>query len=46
LKNARDCGKTCIGVDGKYDLNLDRAPVLSIIIENNSGHGLPIAFGK
>ena len=46
LKNARDYGKICIGIDGKYDLNLERAPVLSVVIENNSGHGLPIAFGK
>ena len=46
LKNARDYGKICIGIDGKYDLNLDRAPVLSIVSENSSGHGLLIAFGK
>lgn len=46
LKNARDYGKICFGIDGKYDLNLDRAPVLSIVTENNAGHGLPIAFGK
>ncbi len=46
LKNARDYGRTCIGIDGKYDLNLDRAPILSIVVENNSHHGLPIAFGK
>ena len=46
LKNARDYGKICIGIDGKYDLNLDRASVLSVVSENNSGHGLPIAFGK
>ncbi|GBB97117.1 hypothetical protein RclHR1_02920002 [Rhizophagus clarus] len=41
LRNARDYGKICIGIDGKYDLNL---PVLSIVTENNTGGGLPIAF--
>ncbi|GBB93770.1 hypothetical protein RclHR1_22290001 [Rhizophagus clarus] len=35
LRNARDYGKICIGIDGKYDLNLDRAPVLSIVTENS-----------
>ncbi|CAB4392942.1 unnamed protein product [Rhizophagus irregularis] len=30
--------------DGKYDLNLDRAPVLSIVTENSAGCGLPVAF--
>jgi hypothetical protein len=46
LKNARDYGRICFGIDGKYDLNLDRAPALSIVAENKAGHGLPIAFGK
>jgi hypothetical protein len=46
LKNARNYGKICIGIDGKYDLNLDRAPVLSIVTENSAGCGLPVAFGK
>jgi len=45
LRNGRDFGKTCIGLDGKYDLNVDRAPVLSIVIENNAGCGTPLAFG-
>ncbi|CAB4495143.1 unnamed protein product [Rhizophagus irregularis] len=44
LKNARNYGKICIGIDGKYDLNLDRAPVLSIVTENSAGCGLPVAF--
>ncbi|GBC49009.2 hypothetical protein GLOIN_2v1542684 [Rhizophagus irregularis DAOM 181602=DAOM 197198] len=44
LKNARDYGKICIGIDGKYDLNLDRAPVLSVVTENSAGCGLPVAF--
>ncbi|CAB4395224.1 unnamed protein product [Rhizophagus irregularis] len=46
LKNACNYGKICIGIDGKYDLNLDRAPVLSIVTENSAGCGLPVAFGK
>ncbi|CAB4489722.1 unnamed protein product [Rhizophagus irregularis] len=35
-----------IEIDGKYDLNLDRTPVLSIVTENSVGCGLPIAFGN
>jgi hypothetical protein len=27
----------CIGIDGKYDLNIDRAPVLSIVAKNKAG---------
>jgi hypothetical protein len=46
LKNGRDYGQICIGIDGKYDLNIDRAPVLSIVAENGVGHALPLAFGK
>jgi hypothetical protein len=45
LKNARDYGQSCIGIDGKYDLNLDRAPVLSIVTKNKAGCATPIAFG-
>ncbi|UZO29201.1 uncharacterized protein OCT59_022687 [Rhizophagus irregularis] len=33
------------GIDGKYDLNLDHAPILSIIAKNNAGFATPIAFG-
>ena len=46
LRNGRDFGKNCIGLDGKYDLNIDYAPVLSIVLENSAGHGTPLAFGK
>ena len=46
LLNGRDFGKVCIGIDGKYDLNSDHAPVLSILVENAAGHGTPLAFGK
>jgi hypothetical protein len=45
LRNGRDYGKICVGLDGKYDLNIDRAPVLSIVVENNAGCGTPLAFG-
>ncbi|CAB4408490.1 unnamed protein product [Rhizophagus irregularis] len=44
LRNGRDFGKICIGLDGKYDLNIDRAPVLSIVVENNASCGTPLAF--
>ncbi|CAG8736943.1 12029_t:CDS:2, partial [Rhizophagus irregularis] len=44
LHNGKDYGKICIGLDGKYDLNIDRAPVLSIVIENNASCGTPLAF--
>ena len=46
LLNGRDFGKVCIGIDGKYDLNSDHAPILTILVENNAGHGTPVAFGK
>ena len=29
-----------------YDLNIDHAPVLSIVTENEAGYGLPLAFGN
>jgi len=46
LKNAQRYGQTCIGVDSKYDLNNDRAPILAIVTENDAGFGTPLAFGK
>ena len=46
LKNAQRYGQNCIGIDSKYDLNNDRAPVLAIVVENNAGFGTPLAFGK
>jgi len=45
-KNGRDYGQYYLGIDGKYDLNIDRAPVLSIIVENKTKHATPLAFGK
>ncbi|RHZ89429.1 hypothetical protein Glove_14g63 [Diversispora epigaea] len=44
LYNGRDFGQFCFGIDGKYDLNNDRAPILTMIVENNMGHGTPLAF--
>src|SRR4051812_37354446 len=46
LCNGRDSGKVCIGIDSKYDLNMDQAPVLSIIVENNAGCEMLLAFGN
>ncbi len=46
LKNTRDYGQNCIGIDGKYDLNIDHVPVLSIVAKNNASFATPIAFGK
>ncbi|GBC42759.1 hypothetical protein GLOIN_2v1777145 [Rhizophagus irregularis DAOM 181602=DAOM 197198] len=45
LKNAQRYGKYCIGVDSKYDLNSDHAPVLAVVTENDAGFGTPLVFG-
>ncbi|KAF0559593.1 gephyrin: PROVISIONAL [Gigaspora margarita] len=45
LEQARDFGSFCFGIDSKYDLNSDRAPVLSLVVEDNAGYRTPIAFG-
>ena len=45
LQQARDFGSFCFGVDGKYDLNSDSAPVLSLVVEDSADYGTPIAFG-
>ncbi|RGB29149.1 hypothetical protein C1646_672673 [Rhizophagus diaphanus] len=44
LKNARNYGKICIKIDGKYDLNLECVPVLSIVTKNSADCGLPVVF--
>jgi hypothetical protein len=44
LKNARDYRQICVGIDSKYNLNLDCAPILSIIAKNNANSATPIAF--
>ncbi|CAG8795326.1 4857_t:CDS:2, partial [Racocetra persica] len=33
---ACDFGSFCFGIDGKYDLNSDGAPILSLIVEDNA----------
>ncbi|KAF0438408.1 proteophosphoglycan ppg4 [Gigaspora margarita] len=45
LQQGRDCGHFCFGIDGKYDLNNEGAPVLAIVIEDQAGYGSPLAFG-
>ena len=45
LRNGRNFGKVCVGLDGKYDLNIDHAPILSIVVKNSAGCGTPLAFG-
>ncbi len=45
LKNAWDYGQICIEIDGKYDLNIDHASILSIVVKNNANFATPIAFG-
>jgi hypothetical protein len=45
LEQARDHGAFCFGIDGKYDLNSDGAPVLTLVVEDQTGYGTPIAFG-
>ncbi|PKY58463.1 hypothetical protein RhiirA4_480396 [Rhizophagus irregularis] len=44
LKNGQKFRNSCIGLDGKYDLNNDHAPILIMIIENNIGCATPLAF--
>ena len=46
LPNGKKFGQKCIGMDSKYDLNNDRAPLLVFIIENNAGSETSLAFGK
>ncbi|CAG8699079.1 3464_t:CDS:1 [Ambispora leptoticha] len=45
LHQGQDCGFFCFGIDGKYDLNNEKAPVLSMVIEDEAGYGSPLAFG-
>ncbi|CAG8829871.1 25162_t:CDS:1, partial [Gigaspora rosea] len=42
---ARDCGSFCFGINGKYDLNNDRAPILVLTVKDQAGYGSPIAIG-
>ncbi|RIB23534.1 hypothetical protein C2G38_2242639 [Gigaspora rosea] len=45
LQQGRDCGYFCFGIDGKYDLNNEKVPVLAIVIEDQAGYGSLLAFG-
>ncbi|CAG8735385.1 20649_t:CDS:2, partial [Cetraspora pellucida] len=45
LQQARDCSSFCFGINGKYDLNNDRAPILVLTVEDQAGYGSPIAIG-
>jgi hypothetical protein len=45
LKNGKNFGQFNIGIDGKHDLNNDKAPILTFVVENNAGAGTPLAFG-
>ncbi|CAG8839480.1 1888_t:CDS:2, partial [Gigaspora margarita] len=38
LEQARDFGSFCLGIDGKYDLNSNRALVLSLVVKDNAGY--------
>ena len=44
--NGLNFGKVCIRIDGKYDLNSDNAPVLTILVENATDYGTSLAFDK
>ncbi|RIB05642.1 hypothetical protein C2G38_2219090 [Gigaspora rosea] len=44
LKQGCDCGQFCFGIDGKYDLNNEKAPVIAIVIEDQVGYGSLLAF--
>ncbi|CAG8707260.1 6602_t:CDS:2 [Cetraspora pellucida] len=39
-----DYGQFCFEIDGKYDLNNEGAPVLSIVIKDQAGYDSPLAF--
>ncbi|CAG8809035.1 27064_t:CDS:2, partial [Racocetra persica] len=45
LQQAHDFGSFCFGIDGKYNLNSDGAPILSLVIKDNAGYRTSIAFG-
>src|SRR3954447_7393984 len=44
LKNGRRFGNFCIGIDGKYDLNNDHAPVLTVVVKNNARCTTPLVY--
>ncbi|CAG8507221.1 8491_t:CDS:2 [Scutellospora calospora] len=44
LEQARNYGSFCFGIDAKYDLNNDRAPIHSLVVEDCGNWGTPIGF--
>ncbi|RIB28900.1 hypothetical protein C2G38_2156710 [Gigaspora rosea] len=44
LINGRDFGQHFFCIDGNNDLNMDRATVLTMVVETKSGHLTPLAF--
>ncbi|CAG8755138.1 16231_t:CDS:2, partial [Cetraspora pellucida] len=44
LKQGCDCGHFCFGIDRKYDLNNEKAPVIVIVIEDQAGYGSSLVF--
>ncbi|CAG8664811.1 12325_t:CDS:2, partial [Cetraspora pellucida] len=45
LKLGHDYDQFCFRIDGKYDLNNKKTPVLAIVIENQAGYRSSLAFG-
>ncbi|CAG8839871.1 33570_t:CDS:1, partial [Racocetra persica] len=45
LQQDQDCGFFCFEIDRKYDLNNEKAPVLSIVIEDEARYRFPSGFG-
>ncbi|CAG8678284.1 19442_t:CDS:2, partial [Gigaspora rosea] len=45
LQQACNFGFFLFWHDGKYDLNSDGAPILSLVVEDSAGYGTLIAFG-
>ncbi|PKC70304.1 hypothetical protein RhiirA1_501757 [Rhizophagus irregularis] len=44
LKNGRDYGHYCFCIDGNNELNMERATVLTMVVETNLGHLTPLGF--
>ncbi|CAG8683545.1 22058_t:CDS:2, partial [Racocetra persica] len=44
LEQARDYGSFCFGIDAKYNLNNNRAPIHTLVVEDCGNWGTPIEF--
>ncbi|KAF0411847.1 gephyrin: PROVISIONAL [Gigaspora margarita] len=44
LKQGCDCGHFCFGIDRKYNLNNEKAPVLAMVIKDQASYGSLLAF--